>query len=142
MRNLLRALIFLTLAGLVIIGGVRWHATSSNSSHSPAVTAVSLNVDLTGDWTTKPDARVKFVAEVQSSTILIHMISKGDTIAYYYGTFENPKTSNVIASTMINDGKMVWSTAATKQFIYQDESVIFDFEIAGVKSAIELVREK
>lgn len=145
MKKILRALVFLTLAGLVVIGAVRCKAESDQQTRTNGAQVVAGQMgkpgDLSGDWTTKPDAKIKFVAEIQAGTILIHMIEKGDTLAYYYGTFTMPDAQNVFKSTAIDDGKMVWSNSTEKDFLWQDGSLIFTFEIAGVKTAVELVRE-
>lgn len=142
MNKLLRALVFFMLCGLVIIAAVRCDAEKKLDSPLPASVPISLNVDLSGDWTTKEDAKVKFVAEIQASTILIYMVMKSDTVAYYYGTFETPTTKKTTISKAIKDGKLVWSTAEAKDFLYQDGSLIFNYEALGIRSAIELVREK
>lgn len=147
--KLLRTLTVLAAVFVVIMFAVRWNEESSQKMRPVDATgqgSVQMQReapgDLTGDWTTRPDARVKFIAEIRAGTILVHMISKGDTIAYYYGTFTTSNNKNEFVSTKIDDGKIVWCVdCPTKTFLYQNGNIHFDFGIAGITSAIELIRE-
>lgn len=140
-KKALRVLVMLTVAGLVLIGAVRWNASEEQKMQPVIAGEMSKPGDLSGDWTTKPDARLKFVAEIQAGTILIHMVNQNDTLAYYYGSFTTADAHNVFHSKKIDDGKLVWSNAVAKDFLWQNNSLIFKYEALGVTSAIELVRE-
>lgn len=130
---------------ILVMGGVKISTSESREIKPVDKQAVAAEKgkpgDLTGDWTTKPDAKVKFTAEIQNGTILIHMVSSGDALAYYYGTFTTADEYNVFHSKAIDDGKFVWSTSLEKDFLWQKNSLIFEYRMPGIVSNIELVRD-
>lgn len=151
MRKLLTTLVAFTLLGVAVIGGVRITTSESREIKPVDTQAVAAAKgkpgDLSGDWITKADARVKFTAEIQAGTILIHMIEKGDALAYYYGTFTTADEYNVFHSKAIDDGKFVWSNSKEKDFLWQkdkdaaNDSLIFEYRMPGIVSHIQLVRD-
>jgi len=147
MKTLRNFLLFLVIFGLVLIGAVRWNAESEQKMRP--VQGISGEMkrpgDLTGDWTTKDDAKIKFVAEIHSGTILIHTHFQGTTMAYYYGTWPAAGNDNVFRSAKIVDpdpAKSAVSSSTNKDFLWQDDQLIFDFQVGPVTTAIVLVKEK
>lgn len=110
------------------------------STSTPSVVKVQVPVDLTGNWVyTKGE--IKFTADVQQGMILVKLFDKTGSLDYYYGSLENPKTNGEIVSTK-DKSRISWSQGDTKQFIYQDESLVFTFGGVGVTATIELKRGK
>lgn len=144
-RKLLTTLSLLVLLAVAVIGGARISTSESREIKPVDTQAVAAEKgkpgDLTGDWVTKSDAKVKFVAEIRQGTILIHMADKGDALAYYYGTFTTADEYNVFHSKAIEDGKFVWSNSKEKDFLWQKDSLIFEYRMPGIVSHIELVRD-
>lgn len=144
MPKLIRGIILAVLVLLVTGAAGLWHVSKTpGPSQGAFAEPIPANLDLTGDWTTKPDAKLKFVAEIQAGTITMHIVTNGDSMAYYYGSFSNPTPGKpTVVSKKIDDGKFNWSNAVAKDFLYQNGSLIFDYEAFGIKTTIELVKEK
>lgn len=148
-KALLRVLVFLTVAGILLIGVVKWNNSTGQTMRDPDVAAstpslvqVHIPIDLTGTWATGPKCKTPFSAKVENGAIMIDMALNGNTVSYYYGTLKNPETNGGIKSEAIDDGRFVWSISKAKDFIYQNGSLVFDYEIAGVRTTIELTRTK
>ena len=143
-RKLLTVFALLAVLIVAVLAGARISTSESRQVKPVDTQAVAAAKgkpgDLSGDWETKSDAKVKFTAEIQAGTILIHIVEKGDALAYYYGTFTTADEYNVFHSKAIDDGKFVWSNAKEKDFLWQKDSLIFEYRMTGAVFSIELVR--
>lgn len=111
------------------------------SSSTPSAAKIQIPIDLTGTWVYDSKCNLKFSADVQQGMIMIKMTDTAGTLDYYYGSLQNPMTNGEIISTKDNS-RFSWSTAITKQFTYQDESLTFTFGSNGTTKTIELRRGK
>jgi len=145
MKMLRYAMYALVAIAIIVMGGVKISTSKSREIKPVDTQAVAAEKgkpgDLSGNWKTKDDARVEFTAEIHAGTITIHMVDKGDALAYYYGTFTTADEYNVFHSKAIEDGKFVWSNSKEKDFLWQKDALIFEFRMPGVVSSIKLVRE-
>jgi hypothetical protein len=142
------AFVFVT-AGL-IVGGIfaaaggadhQWSIpkqTAVTSSNSSAVRVAPQ--DLTGIWeSTNPEA--KFVATITNDSIDIDLQTPTGTLAYWSGSFGKPEGStNKIKSNPDPNKRVTWSNAATKEFLYLDGTLAFDYMAPGITSSIVLHR--
>jgi hypothetical protein len=148
--SLVGFLAFVFVAAGLIVGGI--FAAAGNTEHGWSVpkqtTVTSSNSsavriapqDLTGIWESdNPEA--KFVATITNDAIDIDLQTSSGTLAYWSGSFGKPEGStNKIKSNPDPGRRITWSNAATKEFLYLDGTLAFDYMAPGITSSIVLHR--
>lgn len=118
-----------------------------NSGTEPTKTQavkISMPVDLAGKWeSTTSKTGTKMVAEVKDNTIFVEMYVNDGYTGLWYGTFDILQPGqNTIVSKFIQDNQnhRALSTAETKEFLYQGQSLIFDYSVMGTRTTVEMKR--
>jgi hypothetical protein len=100
-------------------------------------------IDLSGKWeSAESKAGTKMIAEIKNNTIHVEMKVADGFTGLWYGTFDTLQPGqNVMTSKAIhNSNYLVVSSAQTKDFLYQKESLIFDFSVMGTRTTVEMKR--
>jgi len=97
-------------------------------------------VKLEGTWAAENNG-VRFEAAVSNEVIKIQIANNGTTMLYWVGTFTSPDAvGGAITSNRIEVDKAVLSTATSKVFTVQDNTLSFEFKMMGKTDNVELVR--
>lgn len=144
----------LTAVGLVVallLATIVWQSTEGSSrgwtvpkqtfatSSTPSAVKVEKSFDLTGVWESdNPDAR--FVATITKTTIDIDLQTQTGSLAYWSGSFQQPKMSVDKINSTPDPTKRTWSNAPTKEFVYLDGTLAFDYIAPGITSNVILHR--
>lgn len=110
---------------------------------SPGLVKIVKPIDLAGKWESgESKIGTKMVAEVKNNTIHVQMYVNDGYTGLWYGTFDILQPGqNTISSKFIDDpDHFVLSSAETKDFLYQQGSLIFDYSVMGTVTTIELKR--
>lgn len=141
-------LIFLTAFGLTFF----LSSCKDNSSDKPDPTPSPIpnpSVDpLTFDGIWKSKGNVVMSAKIEGNAIDIDWIlDENNKSIYWVGTFPVPKTNSkdiVVISKPnqeIMELSVLGSTAKSKEFLYVDGRISFDFTALGITSRIELEKQ-
>lgn len=100
---------------------------------------------LAGTWSTTSTDGPTMTADVSADTIEIQWTTADTTALYWKGSFESSATNG---STITSDGdtetmamSLLASMSETKEFVYDDGKISFDFTIMGVTSKLTLERD-
>jgi hypothetical protein len=142
-------LILITASGLIFFIK-RFKHNSDTQISDPIPNHIPIpSVDpLTFDGTWKSTGDVIMSAQIKDNTIDIDWIvdenSKG---IYWLGTFPTPKTmdKNAVIISYPNQEVMelsvLGSTAKSKEFLYVDGKISFDFQALGMSTRVELEKQ-
>lgn len=146
-RKLFRVLAILSL---IAVGGTAigyFGAQPDHPAQAPASTAgvvqIVKPIDLSGEWqSVESHAGTKFLGHIKNNTVHIEMVANGGYSGLWYGTFDilQPGENEMLSSAIEDENYFVLSSAETKNFIYQDGSLVFDFSVMGVRTTIEMKR--
>lgn len=120
--------------------GQGWNipAQTFSTSSTPAV-KMGKSFDLTGVWESdNPDAR--FVATITKTSIDIDLQTSTGSLAYWSGSFTQPTMSVDKINSTPDPTKFTWSNAPTKEFVYLDGTLAFDYIAPGITSNVVLRR--
>jgi hypothetical protein len=141
----MRSWVMIFLAALAAVCGILAFSPENppaqNNKDVPAVKIVG-PLDLSGEWiSAESSAGTKFLGHVKNNTILVEM-SAGDGLSnLWYGTFDILQPGkNVVVSSAIEGDVFYLSSAKTKDFLYQNGSLVFDFSVMGTRTTIEMKR--
>lgn len=140
-----RSITIFALAIIAAVAGVFFFAPidhKSNDTNVPAV-KVSMPVDLSGNWqSVESRAGTKFVAEIKDNRVFVQMYAADGYTGLWYGTFDilQPGNNLMVSKAIEDDDHFVLSIAETKDFLYQNGSLIFNFSVMGTTTAIEMKR--
>ncbi len=114
-----------------------------------AVTACGSNTaeptDLTGSWSTQANPDFTMTAVVSNNDIEVTWEAPDTSALYWKGTF-NASASE--GSTITSDGdtetmsmSLLASQSESKDFLYDDDKIAFDFTIMGTTTTLYLERD-
>jgi hypothetical protein len=143
-----RLLVILTLCGVLATAIMFLQDQPNKTTPSPtppAVGAVKIvqPINLAGEWqSVESRAGTKFVGHIKNNTIQIEMSATDGFATLWYGTFDVLQPGEkVMVSKAIDDPQyFALSSAETKDFLYQDISLVFDFAVMGTRTTIEMKR--
>lgn len=96
--------------------------------------------DLTGKWMGHIN-ETAFTVSVENETVTIRMAKAGSSMLYWYGSFQNHAVvGETINSTKLDINKAVLSSAGSKEFTVNDNSLSFDVSAVGQTKTIEVTR--
>ena len=94
--------------------------------------------DLTGKWM----GHIKetaFIVEIKDSTVTVRMAKNGSSMLYWYGKFLNTATvGDVITSHKLDINKAVLSSADSKDFAVNQDTLTFDVSAMGQTTTVEV----
>lgn len=150
-KKLINVLAILALAAAAGVGGVYYVSQPEQKMRSLDVTQ-TVNVtasseapkatDLSGKWQSEEKAGSKFVGTVKDGKIHIEMVVAEGYTGLWYGTFDylQPGQKKIMSKAIEDESHFVLSNAKEKEFLYQGKSLIFNFEVMGTRTAIEMKR--
>lgn len=122
---------------------------SSNTNQQVSVqkseaVKVKMPIDLTGEWqSVESKTGSKFLGHVKDNTVFIQIYANDGYTGLWYGTIDILQPGeNVVVSKFIEDNQnhFALSTAKTKNFLYQNGSLIFDYTVMGTRTTVEMKR--
>lgn len=147
----MRTTITILLAGIAVVSGLLWvflpdKPVQSHTVHPPSVavtTETPKSIDLSGEWVSVENkAGTKFVGHIKNNTVHIEMVADNAYTGLWYGTFDilQPGAKKMVSSAIEDEEHFVLSSAETKDFLYQNGSLVFDFSVMGTRTTIEMKR--
>lgn len=147
MRRALRFFVIAMLLMIVVGAAIRLSQEPASVTKDPQVTQtqavkMSVPVDLTGEWRSVEGSKGKMIATIKDNTIHVEMVDTQSFIGLWYGTFDILQSGQKeMISKAIDDPKhFVLSSAKTKAFLYQNDSLVFDYSVMGVRTTVEMKR--
>lgn len=145
--KILRIAMYAVVAALIFSLFYHFAALPERPMQDPASSTVGAvkivkPVDCTGEWASEEKNGSRFVAHVKNGVIHVEMQVAGGFTGLWYGTFDifQPGQSGLISKALNDPKYLVLSSADTKEFVYQDGSLAFDFSVAGTRTTVELKR--
>lgn len=117
------------------------HTQITKQDVAPVKAAVA--VDLSGKWESEvSQTGMKMVATVQNGTIFVEMYKDKAYTGLWYGTFDflQPGEKEVVSKFIDDPNHFALSTAKTKDFLYQDGSLVFEYSVFAVRTIVEMKR--
>ncbi len=144
-KKTLHFVVVFVLATIVAAAGILFFANTALKPAGTNVGAVKIvkAIDLSGKWeSTVSKTGATFSAEIKDNTVLVEMSANDGFSGLWYGTFDILQPGqNLITSKFIDDPEhFVLSSAKTKDFIYDKESLVFDFSVMGTRTTVEMKR--
>lgn len=146
----MRTVLIIILAAIALGFGLPALFSTSESAQThveyPPSAAQTTNppapIDLSGEWvSTESTAGTKFFGHIKNNTILVEMSASDGFSNLWYGTFDFLQPGDkVMVSSAIEGDVFFLSSAETKNFLYQDGNLIFDFSVMGTRTTIEMKR--
>lgn len=115
----------------------------SITTQQEAVKIIEKPVDPSGKWESATSkAGTKMVAEVKNNTIHVEMYAADGYTGLWYGTldFFQPGQNGQTSKAIDDPDHFVLSSAETKEFIYQDDTLVFDFSVMGTRTTVAMKR--
>lgn len=147
MKIALRAVVIFALFSILIMVVVRWNQTPGKTMRPPVVTTTvaegvkaRIPIDLTGEWKSTDEAKPKIVARITANTIEMDFVDDSVLVSYWRGSFEVPKSGQSGITSKATNAEFSLSTAPTKDFVIQDDKLIFQLSAMGVTKIVEMKR--
>lgn len=115
----------------------------TTSAVQTSAVKVSKTVDLSGKWESqKSTVGSKAVVEIRNNTVLVQFYMNDGYTTIWYGTFDvlQPGQKTMVSKAIKDDGHFALSQDDTKEFLYQNDGLIFSFKIMGTRTTMELKR--
>lgn len=148
-RKLMRLLAFFALCA-VAVTALMYAITPEKRTNdtppaptTPGLVKIVKPIDLSGKWeSVESKAGTKFVTEIKNNTVHIQMYANDGYTGLWYGTFDilQPGANTMVSKYIDDPDHFVLSSAETKEFLYQGDSLIFDFSMMGTVTTIEMKR--
>lgn len=114
--------------------------TGSDISPAPAPRVELPVMDLQGVWVADENGR-QFTATVANGNISIELGNADMSMLYWNGTFDTSNTAGaIIISDKIDINKAVLSGADSKEFVFENDKLSFEFEAMGMKKTVVMGR--
>lgn len=148
MSKTLRALIAVSLLALLFAAIGTMVSLPDRPMEGPASTTItsavklSMPIDLSGKWRSVEGTKVPFIAEIKDGKIHLDMLQNKSVMAFWYGTFDilQPGEKVVSSKAIKDENVFVLSSSDTKDFLYQGDSLVFDYTIVGIRTTVEMKR--
>lgn len=141
--SLIGIVLFVGLA-ILLVGLLAPHRenTTPQNNAAPAASIVLPLVQLEGQWFAK-DGENTFVATVTGESIEIQLSLGGDMSAlYWHGTFKTAESagSKIVSSKTEQPDEIVLSQDPTKEFVVNQNELVFKFSALGFTKNITMTR--
>lgn len=147
---LTRIAVIVLLLTAVVAGGLFGDSFTSDPAPNGSIVTqtdavkVSMPVDLAGKWESEV-SRVtgsKMVASVKNNTIHVEIYANEGYTGLWYGTFDilQPGEKTITSKAIDDPNHLVLSSSETKDFLYQGQSLVFDYSVMGTRTTVEMRR--